>query len=849
MRVANSNQSSKNADRAWSAARAAALYSVQAPRLQSSLRIHFTHLLTALKVMKKLLYTLAALALGVQSAPGFAGARPSLAQPVAITLQVIPAQRAADIVRRLFPADKVTVEPHANALIVVAPANEADAIRQLAAAIDVKNPTSPTADAISLHAVSPSMVAAKLHALFPAARISTGPNKTLLVLANQQDLAQMKAVVSAIDTPEQTPPPAPAYAPDSVRISQGAAKSIARVVARAVPHARVAVSGQNIVLEGPPDDVTHAKQLIAQLDQPQPGIRYTQVYRLRFIDAGSVADLIKRSFRNIDVQIDNDLNALTVLATYADQQRISAAIGQLDAGPPAGGQLPTENPGAAVNAGYGAGGTDIEVVNLRAATPGLNGSPSTSASDIAQTLSQAMQAIAPDLHVTVPANSTQLVLTGSQYSIALAKKLIQQLDVAQALVVLDTEILEVDETVAKNLGLQLASPLITSTFTETQPPPNWDGSTPRLIGLQPISRTALSLGLQLNLLIQNGNARILADPRITVISGRTASIRAGDTIAILTTTGGGTGTVATTQLQTFQTGVTLDITPVVNAENYISVTLHPTVNSLEGVLNGVPQIATRDAQTTVGLQEDQTLVIGGLIQDSTNRSESRVPILGDLPLVGRVFRNETLNKSKNELIVTVTPHILKPGQPYVSPGPSLPAIPSPQPLPTLPPGTVLPNASTTGLTNAAPPAPSPSPAPLPTVAYRSTPTPQSTAAPAPTPSAFANLNVFTYGQAPPSNFARDLDPAQIFYAQFSPTVIRNNAPVTVSGITTTNVKRLTITYGQLQTQIAPTSPGVWQSTYNFATGGGLGGATSLTLTAFKNDGTSATLTIPVTIVQ
>ena len=100
---------------------------------------------------------------------------------------------------------------------------------------------------------------------------------------------------------------------------------------------------------------------------------------------------------------------------------------------------------------------------------------------------------------------------------------------------------------------------------------------------------------------------MLADPRITTISGRTATIRAGDNIAILTTTGGGTGTVATTQLQTFQTGVTLDITPVVNAGNFITVALHPTVNSLAGISNGIPQIATRDTQTTVAMREDETL--------------------------------------------------------------------------------------------------------------------------------------------------------------------------------------------------------------------------------------------------
>ncbi|MBV8581325.1 MAG: hypothetical protein JOZ86_11935 [Candidatus Eremiobacteraeota bacterium] len=286
----------------------------------------------------------------------------------------------------------------------------------------------------------------------------------------------------------------------------------------------------------------------------------------------------------------------------------------------------------------------IEVVTLKAAVPGLNGAPSSSANDIAVTVAQALQG--QNLHVTVPPNGTQLVLSGSTSAIRLAKNLIDQLDVEQKLVVLDTEIVEVDESVAKSLGLSFSSPVVTST--------------------SPL--TTSSVALTLNLLIRQGKGRVLADPRITTISGRTATIRAGDNIAILTTTGGGTGTVATTQLQTFQTGVTLDITPVVNAGNFITVALHPTVNSLAGVANGIPQIATRDTQTTVAMHEDETLVIGGLIQDTTTRTTTKIPLLGDLPLLGRVFRNEELDGQRNELIITVTPHVVR----LVTPAPSKP---------------------------------------------------------------------------------------------------------------------------------------------------------------------------------
>src|SRR4029077_17530598 len=93
-------------------------------------------------------------------------------------------------------------------------------------------------------------------------------------------------------------------------------------------------------------------------------------------------------------------------------------------------------------------------------------------------------------------------------------------------------------------------------------PPPGQFNSPPLLGLQPVTRTPLSAQFTLNFLIQNGEARVLADPRITTISGHTASIRAGDTSYILTQTGGGAGTVATQPLQPFQTRATPYIPPV-----------------------------------------------------------------------------------------------------------------------------------------------------------------------------------------------------------------------------------------------------------------------------------------------
>jgi len=788
---------------------------------------------------------------GARIARPTASPNPTL-MPTVLNPTIITAERAATILRQLYPHASIRVDRGANAIIAVAAPEDIQGMRTVLQGVDVKNPATITVDAVQVRVANPSDVAAKLRPLYPNARIAAGPNKSILIAATPQDMTPIKAIINSIDAPTVSPAPTSASA-EAVKITQATPRDVARAIAHSFPSLRASVAGASVILAGSPDDVSKAKALIALIDVPSVNAKYIQIYRLRFIDAKSVGDLIRRSFSDVQVTVDADLNALSVRANASEQQRVSDAISQLDVAPgaaasPAGGPA-IQQPGSVTSAA-GPGGTNVEVVSLKAAAPGLNGAPSTSASDIATTVTQALQQSAPDLRITVPPNSTQMVLTGSPYSIKLARDMINELDVAQKLVVLDTEILEVDETVAKNLGLQV-SPIVSSIYTEVSPAaPPTGGTPPPLQGFQTFGRSPVSFTATLNLLIQRGSARILADPRITTISGRTATIRAGDNISILTTTGGGVGTPITSQLQTFQTGVSLDITPVINAGNFITVTLHPSVNSLAGINNGIPQISTRETQTTVAMQEDQTLIIGGLIQDSTSRSETRIPLLGDLPLVGRLFRSQSLNRTRNELIITVTPHIVYPGGVNnILPGPPLPSMPTAAPLPTLPPGTRLPTPwpSPPGSIPVIPQSQSSSPPASPNAASAVSPL---TASVTPPPPAFAQTNVFTFGKPPPSNYAGPNDPVLIYYATFSPTVLKNGDPVQITAITTINVSTLTISYPGYAAQLAQSGGGQWQTTYNFNTSALPVGQNrvNLTLTASSLAGQSATIQIPVSIV-
>ncbi|MBD5656698.1 MAG: hypothetical protein IAI50_16185 [Candidatus Eremiobacteraeota bacterium] len=757
--------------------------------------------------------------------------------PAVIPLTIASARHTEMFLRHLYPKVVIRVDELTNSIVVVASPDDLSGIRTIITGLDVRNLGAPQVDVVPLHNANPRDVAKRMKAVFPHAHFSVAPNRTIVVTANAQDMAQTHTVIAALDAPPSTPMPAPALVGTAFHINQAHADSVARAVAKALPRSRVSVSGSSIVVTGSSDDIAQVKPLLEQLDRPPANIAYTAVYRLSSVDATSVASLLSRSFASLTFVVDKDLNAISTSANFRDQARIASAITQLDA-PPGGLGASVAGP---------ASGVDFEVISLQAAVPPAAVGGSSSATDIAQTTLAALSTSAPDLKITVQPNSTRLVLSGSSRSRELAKNLINQLDVSDPLVELDTRVLEVDEGSQSQLGLKFPTPVLGSTYSEVPPSTNATGMSPPLLRLQGLTRTPLTLSAELDFLISTNRAKILEDPRITTFSGRTATLRAGETVNILTTTGGGTGTVATTQIQSFQTGVTLDITPVVNKNDYVTVTLHPSVNSIAAIgSSGVPNIQTRDTTTTIGLHDGETLVIGGLIEDTDTRSVQKIPILGDLPLLGRLFQDVGVQHTRNELVVTVTPRILKSGVRSLST--VLPALTTAM-LPliaaeaTLPPNDSPPRATTTTMPTQ-PPAP-PSPAFTPSLSPKISPTN--------VPGAFAQTNAFVFGAAPQNNFADANQAPQIFYLKAQPTVVEDGTPVTISVLTTTNVTSLTLgpTASLQQVMFSQIGPGKWQSTFNFDSSQlpNISGNTSELVTASAGSGTSISLRVPFSLVR
>ena len=164
----------------------------------------------------------------------------------------------------------------------------------------------------------------------------------------------------------------------------------------------------------------------------------------------------------------------------------------------------------------------------------------------------------------------------------------------------------------------------------------------------------------LDLAESNGYATTLAQPNLTALSGETASFLAGGEIPIPVPQFQGVTTIEYKQY-----GVSLAFTPTVLGDGRISLRVRPEVSQLTSStvsINGysIPGLTTRRAETTVELGSGQSFAIGGLLSNNLANQTDKAPFLGDLPIIGALFRSNSYRKSESELVIVITPYLVKP---------------------------------------------------------------------------------------------------------------------------------------------------------------------------------------------
>jgi type II secretory pathway component GspD/PulD (secretin) len=369
----------------------------------------------------------------------------------------------------------------------------------------------------------------------------------------------------------------------------------------------------SIVLSGPKADVDVASKMIAAIDNGNNIAGEEEVVRLYEIKYSSAPELVK-----VLKEVANEVQVTVGPATYSPRTP--------GFNPIAGSKVGTSTMGS------GSGG------GIQAVPETQNGVDAPKEGD----------------------RSKSIILRGRRGAVESAMELLNQIDVRPRQVMVEVQVIDTTPELTDKLGVKWdwlpfnfweapRKSLIDTDFVNTTRP----------AGFGQFTRLPFNFNAILDAMVVKKEAKILARPSVMVIDGDESNVFIGDTIRARIAQAGGLG-AQTVEIVEFPVGIILLLRPRVNADGNITMRVHPVVSTITAIDDdNIPQTSTREAETTVMVKDGETVIIGGLIRDEMSRTIQEVPILSKLPIIGELFRNRSTSKRKSEIMVLITPHLVK----------------------------------------------------------------------------------------------------------------------------------------------------------------------------------------------
>lgn len=296
--------------------------------------------------------------------------------------------------------------------------------------------------------------------------------------------------------------------------------------------------------------------------------------------------------------------------------------------------------------------------------------------------------------VQVDTSGNRLVILASPKVISEINQIVQNVDIPSKQIMLEARLIEVATDDLDRIGIDwekfsnfttilAESPLVKDVngvaTGQSRPPDETDfgGSLPNLGQLPEkytfekvdgldntfkFSRQLYAFDIALDFLMKKNKAKVLAHTQLTTLNNRTASILIGETLRWAVTS------VQNAIVVTDSTGIKLQITPTINSDGYITTKVTPEVSSVTELVLGIyPRKKIRTVSTTVLVKDGQQIFIGGLLSVNDANTEFRMPLLSDLPLIGKLFTHVARTTSKSDLLIEITPRIVNPELSYADP--------------------------------------------------------------------------------------------------------------------------------------------------------------------------------------
>ncbi len=268
--------------------------------------------------------------------------------------------------------------------------------------------------------------------------------------------------------------------------------------------------------------------------------------------------------------------------------------------------------------------------------------------------------------------SSTVVMRDTPEHVRMAEKLVASLDVAEPEVIMEVQVLEITRSLAEQLGINYPTNVsLTLNKPSNSTAPGISGLA--LSDLRKTNKDTISvssLGVSIDLSKTVGLSNVLSSPRIRARNKEKAKILVGNRLPVVTSGTSATvgGSFSTSNVQYIDVGLTLEVQPTIRNDGNVAIKVALEVSSIVKQIN-VPngnggstlayEIGTRNTSTLLELKDGETQVLAGLIQDSDSHNSSHIPLLGDLPILGRLFGSDGTTRDKSEVVLSITPRVIR----------------------------------------------------------------------------------------------------------------------------------------------------------------------------------------------
>lgn len=268
---------------------------------------------------------------------------------------------------------------------------------------------------------------------------------------------------------------------------------------------------------------------------------------------------------------------------------------------------------------------------------------------------------------SVDEETNSIVLMGPSDEVEYIKQIIKELDKEKAQVYVLARIIELNDDLVDEVGIKygILGGKTTSSGLGTFASSLNEGSAlsfnPKDIGLTiPNLSSGLALGASISLLNQDGALEIISEPSILAINNKESSIYVGETISVKTSSTTTDGGNTNDNFQREDVGLTLKVKPRISNDNKVTLdltTIQENVKTTD-TTSGNADTSKKEITTTAIVNNGESVIIGGLIEDKEESTQNKIPLLGDIPLVGLLFKHDRTDITKQRLVIVVTPYII-----------------------------------------------------------------------------------------------------------------------------------------------------------------------------------------------